>query len=87
MYQETKKLLDEDLEFYRVFGNDIEAEEKLKIKCPICGNSKVINIPSSTLPIDEKTKTYIGTDKKVPKKVMKKHLSIKHICDQCLYEW
>ena len=57
------------------------------MKCPDCKSNKVVDIPSSTLPIDDRTNTYIGSNIKVPKGTLEIHKSIKHICQDCLNEW
>lgn len=53
-------------------------------KCPKCGNDKITNIPSSTLPIigDE----YIDGSK-VDKRIWALHKSIHFICSRCTFEW
>lgn len=56
-----------------------------KIICPKCKSSKISGIPSSTLPIFDDKRTFIDGSK-VPDDIMKKHLAIKHICSECLYE-
>lgn len=56
-------------------------------KCPKCNTTKVTEIPSSTMPIDDRTGTYFGTRVKVPAAIMKEHLSIHFICNNCTYEW
>ena len=53
-------------------------------KCPKC---KTVNIPSSTLFINDRTGTYIGTKIKVSSRIMKKHWEIRFICSNCTYEW
>ena len=58
-------------------------------KCPKCHSKQISNIPSSTLPIKDEKYLWgkIMGKRKVSKRIMKKHLSIKHICTDCLYEW
>lgn len=57
------------------------------MQCPQCENKKICNIPSSTLPIDDRTNKYLGSNLKVDKNILKVHKSIKHICTDCCYEW
>ena len=42
------------------------------MRCPICKSNEVVNIPSSTMCIDNRTDCFIGADTKVPKEIMKK---------------
>lgn len=56
-------------------------------KCPKCKATKVTSIPSSTTDIDDEKGVWFGTKTKVPPHILKKHLKIRFICNECAYEW